>query len=134
MAAMEGHKRLDIDVRQAITVCNHERLIADQILQAPETTACQGSEPGIDDPNLPVGHGGISHVARAVFQIDEQIAVVHQEAMKVLLDHLAFVAAGNEEILEAMAGVDAHDMPEHRLARAQCHRCISRPLSTHCGC
>ena len=36
--------------------------------------------------------------------------------MKVLLDHLAFVAAGNEEILEAMAGIDAHDMPEHGLA------------------
>lgn len=41
-----------------------------------------------------------------------QIIVVKKE----VLDHLAFVTEGDDELLEAVAGIGPHDMPENRIA------------------
>src|SRR5207248_6562860 len=110
-----------IYVCEAVAISDHESLLFKMRAQAAKAAACQRVHAGVDQPNLPVGCRAPGNFAGAIFQIDEEIAVVHDIVVEVLLDDLALVAASHEKIVEAMRGVEAHEVPEHGLAADLTH-------------
>ena len=49
---------------------------------------------------------------------------------EVFLDHVALVAAADHEVIDAVGGVDFHDVPENRLAADLDHRLGLRWVSS----
>ena len=54
-------------------------------------------------------HGVLLH-------IESHIGHVKKVIREVLLDHIPLVAGADDEVADAVGGVDFHDMPENRLA------------------
>src|SRR5262249_10806669 len=65
---------------------------------------------------LPVEARRLEHPERAVLEIHDEVALPHGEVAEVLLDELALVAARDQEVGEAVARVQAHDVEEDRVA------------------
>ena len=63
----------------------------------------------------------LPHVA-ARAEIDREVALVRQVVREVLLDHVALVAAGDDEVADAEGRVVAHDVPEDGPAADRDHR------------
>src|ERR1700733_6141693 len=116
MSAMKFEEGLEIEVGKAIPVGHKEGVAAHKILQASYPSARQRVQASVDQSHLPVGHDRVRDLARSIFQIEKEVAVVDAKVVKVLFDHLALVSAGDEEVFEAVAGVELHDVPQDRLA------------------
>jgi len=118
---VKGQQRGQVDIAHPIAVCHHEG-VRQPGTQAQDPPAGHGRVARVDDADLPVRAVRLDHPPRAIVQIHEVIAVAHVVIMEVFLDHLALIAAGDDEILVPARGVDVHDVPEHGLAADFHHR------------
>src|ERR1035438_741809 len=116
MTAVECHQSLNVDISDTVAVSDHEGSVSDQPFHASQAPASKGVQSGINQADLPVRSRGICSPHRTILQVQEKIAVVKMIVSKVFFDDLAFVSAGDQEVLVALAGIDAHDVPEHWLA------------------
>ncbi len=116
MAPVVVEQRTKVDVRESIPIRAHEGFPTDQRPKAPQPPTGHGLETGVDDPNAPIELAPIQHRHRAIPQIQNEIALLQHDVPEVLLDHFGFVAAGDQKLLVAVAGVQRHDMPENRSA------------------
>ena len=55
-------------------------------------------------------------------RVDRHVGGVQEVVGEILLDHVALVAEADDEIVDAVMGVDLHDVPEDRLAADLDHR------------
>ena len=117
MAFVEGDQAGNVDVGNAVAIGKAEGLVVfDKIRNPLETAAGHGVFAGIDErypPGLGMPfmyfHAVIHHVERYIRHVQEVIG-------EVLLDDIAFVAAANDEIVNAVMGVHLEDVPEDRFA------------------
>ena len=49
-------------------------------------------------------------------QVEGDVGQVQEVVGEVFLDHVALVAAADDEVVDAVGGVELHDVPEDRLA------------------
>ncbi len=119
---MELDQLGDIDVADAVAVGEHERLGADVLGQALHPAPGLRVRTGIQQMDHPVF--AVTAVGRdlAGIQLDGQAARPVVVVEEVVLDLLALVAQGDDEFLVALSGIDAHDVPQDRLAADLDHR------------
>lgn len=71
--------------------------------------------PGVAQGDAPVHAGrGLVDIRGAGAEVDGEVRVADLVVMEVLLDHIAAVAEGQDEVLVSVAGVALHDMPHDR--------------------
>ncbi len=122
VGAVKAQESVEVDVGHAVPPCQHERALAHVGLEALDPSARLGAKTGVDQGHPPVVARATepAHVAGAQGdgQVRAQRAVVDHEP----LDDLPLVAQGDNEIGEALAGVQLHDVPEDRVAADLDHR------------
>ena len=114
---MKAHKFTDIDIRHAVAVRHHERLIPHILANAADAPTRQGIESRIDDRNLPRLRMLVVH-NHAVFlrEVERDVGRMQKVVSEPFLDHMLFVARAYNEIVEAKMAVSFHDVPEDRHA------------------
>ena len=120
--AMKFQQCVQVDVCQPITIGDHKGLVVQVRSQATQPATSQSIQAGVDQSDFPVGRRGLLHFAGTHFQIDEEIAVMHDVIVKVLFDDFAFVAARDDEVAEALLRIKIHNVPEHGFAADFDHR------------
>ena len=93
---VKGQQRGQVDIAHPIAVCHHEG-VRQPGTQAQDPPAGHGRVARVDDADLPVRAVRLNHPPRAIVQIHEVIAVAHVVSVDVLLDHLALIAAGDDD-------------------------------------
>src|SRR3546814_107593 len=97
---------------QPVAVGEQEALAADDIACPLQASAGHGVVAGVEHRDLPLldaaAHAG--HLAGR--QIDPEVAVQACVVEKIELDDLRLVAGEHDELVEAVVGVDLHDVPD----------------------
>lgn len=110
---MEVDELVDVDVGHAVTVGDHEAVGIDVAGHALQAAALEGLLAGVAQGHAPVldlaGMGGDGAAA----QVHGEVRVADVVVVEILFDVFALVAQGQDEVLEAEAGIDVHDVPEH---------------------
>src|SRR5260221_1229270 len=123
LAAVESDAFGDVDIAYAVAVGQAEILVVTQIGQdLLDAAADHGAFAGIDQGDRP-GFSILAQNVHLVFaQVESDVGLVQEVVREILLDHIALVAEADDEIVDAVAGVDFHDMPQDRLAADLDHR------------
>src|SRR5437879_4606646 len=112
---MEMDERSDIYGCQPVPVGHHKSFVPNEILEAAKTSSGQSVQAGIDESDLPIRSDRIHDLARAILQIDHQIAVMKHIVQKILFNHFPFITARHQEVFVAVTRVNVHDVPKNRL-------------------
>jgi hypothetical protein len=72
--------------------------------------------------DLPARLASVVHHRTAGCQVERDVVVQRVEVEEILLDHLALVAERDDELVDPVAPVDVHDVPQDRLAADLDHR------------
>ena len=86
------------------------------VANAPETAAGHRMHAGIDHGHAPVRPFAAVIIDAVGAEVDGNVAVVENKVYEIFLDHIALVAGADDEIIEAVMGIDIHDVPEDRHA------------------
>ena len=112
--AMKRDQPGDVNVTYAITVGEAERLPIEVLLDSLQPTARHRVLPGINQGNAP-GFGVTTMVKNLVLMhIDRYVRRAHDIMTEILFNEVAFVAATYYKVINAMSGIDLHDMPQDR--------------------
>ena len=119
---MELDEFIDVDIRHAVSVGDHEAIGIDVLRHAFKAAALERFLPRVAECHAPVfdlpGMGGNV----PALQINGIIRVLDVVIVKVLLNHLALVAEGQNKVLVAKAVINFHDVPENRASADFNHR------------
>ena len=120
---MEGEQSGDIDIGNAVAVSEAEGLFVLHIGQdALEAAAGHGGSAGIDQRDAP-GLGDVAvHLHLVVHDVDGDIGGVEIVVGEIFLDEIALVAQAHDEVVDAVVGVDLHDVPQDGAAADLHHR------------
>ena len=114
MLLVEAQKPLQIHIRHAVTVGQHEGLIPDVALNPLDAAAGHGIETGIHHRHLPVLRGIVVHLHLVVGHVEGDVRIVQKIIGEKLLDDILLIARQDDKLPEAIGGVVLHDMPENR--------------------
>src|SRR6266702_1359906 len=105
----------DIDIANSVAVSKHKWLIADIGLNPLDPAPGNGFNAGIDQSHRP-GFGGVvvNNPLALILEIEGYIRFVEKVVGKVLFDKVSLIAETDDEIIEAIMGIDFHDVPENR--------------------
>src|SRR5690606_15440212 len=106
LAAMEGNRFGDIYVADTIAVGETERLIANVISNALETTAGHGPIAGIHQRHSPGFHPIAVDLHFVFHHVKGDVTHVEEIGGEVLFDHVRLVSTADDKVFDAMAGVD----------------------------
>ena len=124
VGAVERDELGDVDVGDAVAVGEHERLVAaSQRLEPLDAPARLRLDAGVDEVDPPVSRArrrGTSTCPAA--DVDREVVAQVVVVEEVVLDDLGPVAERDDELVEAVARVDLHDVPEDRRAADLDHR------------
>ena len=110
---MKFDELVEVDIGDAVAVGNHKAVGVNVFGHSLEAAALLRFLPGVAQGHAPVLNGiGVGGDV-AAFEINGKIRIADIVVVKILLDDLALVTKGQDEILEAKARVDGHDVPEH---------------------
>ena len=127
VAAVEGDQGADIDVRHAIAIGEAEGLFfLDVVRHALETAARHGGLAGVHQGHAPGFGLALVHFHAVVGHVEGHVRHVQEVVGEVLIDHVALVAAADHEVVDAVRGIDLHDVPQNGLPADLDHR-----LGTH---
>lgn len=113
---MEGDQGGDVDVADAVAIGEAEVVAIEVGPDALESAAGHGLLAGVDEGDTP-GLGVLLMDLHAVgAQVEGDVGHVQEVVGEVLLDHVALVAAADDEVIDAVGGVELHDVPKDRLA------------------
>jgi hypothetical protein len=117
VAAMELDGGPHVDVAHAVAVGQAEGFPRVEVgADALDAPAGHGVEPGIDQGDPPWQAGGVVVGDPVLGQVDGDVGVVEGEVREVLLDQVALVPEADHEVVDAVGGVDHHDVPDDRAA------------------
>src|SRR5262249_23156165 len=122
MAPVEGHEAVERHIGYAVTIGQHEGSVADERSKPSHTPAGQRIETRIDKMNLPSLLMAAPPLHLAGAQIDREVARHVGELQKEVLHALGLVAERHDELLEAIGGIELHDVPEDGMLADLHHR------------
>ena len=107
----------DVDVGEAIAIGEAERFIGiEEIAHAAQAASGLRILAGIDQRHTPGFGVLLVHFHPVVLHVEGHVRHVQEVVGEILLDHIALVAQADDEIVDAVGGVDFHDVPDDRLA------------------
>jgi len=123
MSFVEGDRGGDVDVGNTIAIGHTERLVAfHKLRDLSETPTRSGLLASVDESHPPwFGHGVVDR-HRVLGHVEGDVGGVKKIIGEVLLDDVALVAAADDEIVDAVRGVELENVPENRQAADLNHR------------
>ena len=122
MRAVELDQLAAADVGDAVAVGEHERAVAEPGLEPLDPTARLRRDAGVDEVDLPVLVAAVVDVDLPAADVDREVVPQVVVVEEVVLHDLGPVAERDDEVAEAVARVDLHDVPEDRGAADLDHR------------
>ncbi len=117
MRFVKADQLRDVDVGDAVAVGEAERFLIAHMLGHPgQSPAGHGFLAGVHQRHSPWLGLALMYVHGVLFHVEGHIGHVQEVIGEVLLDHIALVSAADHEIVDAMGGIDLHDVPQDRLA------------------
>ena len=113
---VEGDQGRDVDVADAIAIGEAKVVAVEIRADALEATAGHGLLAGIHQGHAPGLRMLFMYLHAVGPQVEGDIGHVQEVVGEVFLDHIALVAAADDEVLNAVGGVELHDVPEDRFA------------------
>jgi len=117
VAAVEVHQVADVDIADAIAVRAQEDVIADVPLHPLDPAPGHRLRAGVSQRHVKVLLKVLAVVRDLVAGTkgDGEVTLHRLVIEEVLLDHVASVAKAEHEVLEAVMGVELHDVPQQRM-------------------
>ncbi len=124
MPVVKGNRGVDVAVDQPVPVCQKECLLFDEPQHPLKPSPGHGGLARIDQGHAPILFVVLTVVLelRAGAEPEGHVAGIPLVIAEEVLDHFAFVAEAQDEILVAVVGVDLHDMPKYRPFANRHHR------------
>ena len=123
VSPMEIDGRGDVDVADAVPVGHAEGLLALQMLAHPQQAPpSHRGIAGVDQRHLPGLGPALVHLHPVLAHVEGHVGHVQEVVREILLDDVALVAAADHEIVDAVGGVDLHDVPQDGAAADLDHR------------
>ena len=122
-AAAAFRRVRDVDIGEAVAVGEAEAVVVLYVVgDTLESAASECGLAGIDERHLPRLGLPFVHGHRVVGHVECHVRHVQKIVREILLDHVALVAAADHEVVDAVRGVELHDVPEDRPAADLHHR------------
>ena len=113
-ATMEVEQGTQVDVGQAVAVGEKEGLlVGKEVLDAGEAAAGHRLFAGVDEGDAPGLRMLLMHLHAVVAHVEGDVGGVQEIVGEVLLDDVPLVAQADDEVGDAVAGEDLHQMPEN---------------------
>ena len=109
---MKFEQRVNVDVPDAVPIGDHKGLVLQPFSEPQQPAARHGTYPRVDHSDAPVDTVAADNVAGAVLKIDEVVVGTGEITVKILFNAFALITARHEKILEAVSGINFHDVPE----------------------
>ena len=120
---MERLQSRDIEVCDAVTVGKHEGLVVlEPLLHALQTPTCLGVQPGVNQVHFPGEVVSPVDNGLPCRQIDSEIVIDGIKVQKVFFNNFRLIPKRNDELMDAVRGIDVHDVPQNRLTADFHHR------------
>src|SRR5207248_11716695 len=120
--AVKAQQRAEVHIAHTVAVRQHERLALEPWLQPLHATSRQRLEAGVDEVHRPVVGRGLVKVGASRRELNRdarfQAVVVEEEPLYLL----ALVAKRDDKLVESVAGVVLHDVPQDWVAADLHHR------------
>jgi len=111
---VERNRSRNVDIGDAVSVGHTEGLIAVQILRDPlQASSRAGRVAGIDQSDAPGLSDGLMHCHLVAVHVEGHIGGMQEIVGKILLDDVALVAAADDEVVDAVLGIDLQDVPKN---------------------
>lgn len=114
MGLVERKQLVDVQVRHAVAIGQHEGLVPDIVTHPLDAATCHGVQARVHHRDLP-GLGGVvvdRHIAAAIGEVVCNVRGVQEVVREVLLDDMLLVARADDELVEAVVAVQLHDVPQ----------------------
>ena len=122
MAFVKGQEAVERYIGYAVAIGEHEGFAADERRQAEHAAPGQRIEAGIDQMDLPGLLVAPAPLHRSLAEIDGEVARHVGKLQEEVLHHLGLVTERHHELLEAVGGVELHDVPENWMLADLDHR------------
>ena len=123
LGLVKGNQRGDVDVADAVAIGKAKRIFTLQIGRyALEPSAGHGGFTRIHQGYPPRLSALLVYFHAVVAHVEGHIRHVQKVVGEVFLDQVALVTAANHEIVDAVVGIDLHDVPQDGLAANFHHR------------
>lgn len=121
--AMEFEKLADVDISDAITIGDHERVAINVSLDSLDPAAGHRLLTGIRQCDLEILLVMSVEIVDAglASQVNREVIIHGFIIQKILLNHLASIAQAEDEVSVAMVSVEFHDVPDDGLLADQDH-------------
>ena len=124
MGLVELNQPVDIQVRHAVAVSQHEGFVPDVVPHALDPSAGHCVQPGIHYGDFP-GLGGVvvdGQIVPSVSEVVCNVRGVQEIVREIFFDDVLLIACANNEFVVAVMTVQLHDVPENGLAAQFHHR------------
>ena len=123
VGAVEGDGGGDVDVGYAVAVGHAEGFGGVEVLRdAAEAASGAGGFSGVDEGDAPGFGDGLVDGHLVVVHVEGDVGGVEEVVGEELLDDVALVSAADDEVVDAVLGVDLEDVPEDGPATDLDHR------------
>jgi len=119
---VKSDQRADVHVGEAVAIGHHKAIVAEPGLEPQQPATGHRGQAGVHQMHRPIMAQAVVHSDLAGIELDGDAAVERIIVQKVLFDHLAFVAEGDDELFKAVSGIPAHDMYEDGFTAYLDHR------------
>src|ERR1039458_857828 len=104
----------DVQVGNAIAVCQKERVVIDVLLNPFHAPAGHGGQAGVSQCDLEVLFAVyvVELDLRLAPEADGEVVVHCLVVQEVLFDHVAAISQAQDKLAEATVGIELHDVPE----------------------
>ena len=103
----------DVDVSDTVAIGHAEGFARGEVLRdAAETAAGAGVVAGVDEGDAPGLGDGVENFHLVIAHVEGDVGHVEEVVGEVLLDDVALVAAADDEVVDAVLGVELEDVPE----------------------
>ena len=122
LAAVEINEVADVDVADAVAIRHAEGAVFHIIGDPLEPPARHRLFARLHDSNGPAFDAVLQHFQPVVLQVEAAVAVTQEIIREVFLDDVALVPAAHNKLINAVGGVNLHDVPQNRSAADFNHR------------
>ena len=126
---VKGQLRGDVDVRHTVAIGEAKGFFVFQILgDAAQTATGHGAFAGVHQGDFPRLGRALVYFHFVCSHVKGDVGHVQKVVRKILFDDVAFVAAADDKVVDAVRRVGFHDVPQNGLATNLNHR-----FRTGCG-
>src|SRR6266550_1470401 len=120
---VKRNRSRNVDIGNAVTIGHAEGLIAVQVLRdSLQTSSSAGRVAGIDQGDAPGFSDRFMHGHLVGVHVERHIRGMQEVVGKILLNDVALVATANDEVIDAVLGVNLQNVPKDGPAANLDHR------------